>query len=935
MGISCPYCGHGMKVKRAKPGRYKPKCSQCERRFTLTVPDTPDGAIEVGRLPSNAKHGEAEHPHVSAGDQAAPSPSVVPRPEDATHDTIAMQGSVAPTDQTVDDAAPESAPPVSPLEQTAFMEQTTPDVPASGSDRAAAVDQTAPIDQTAPMNIAHDVTTPGKLDATLGAVGDVAGQAASSVEPPLEHLGGYKILKVLGRGAMGTVYLANQTSLDRQVALKTIQARWCENPATVARFTREAYAAAQLTHHNVVQIYDLGADQGVNFYSMEFVKGVSLDELIAQHGKVDPEAAAGYILQAARGLGFAHSHGMVHRDVKPANLMLSDLGIVKVADLGLVKTPQMVEEENSTVERAALAASTANVTLANMAIGTPAYMAPEQAENATGVDHRADIYSLGCTLYVLLTGRTPFEGATALEVITKHKTEMVVRPEKLAPNVPGPISDIVVRMIAKNPDERFASLEEVIESLEGFLGEGTQPISEEHVAQLEAGVARYNSQPLAKIRGLVAIGFTMAMILLAVASVIFSVAVAGGWLTMLAAAATCYFVVGGLRQHGPLFDKVRELIFSCRWTEWITWTIGGLALLAVAMLVCPVAIWLGFGLVGAALGTAFYFVFDRQLASARREPTATVEDVLKKLRIRGLDEPEIQQFFAKYAGNAWEEMFEALFGYNAKLAARLAMQQAGQRPGRAFRGWRDPLIKRINGYLRRTREARDRKHLATIEAAGLQASGVDATHARQQAENMATAMLDHAAAARRELAAAYAAVDPKIAAEEKRARIKAMLAEARSGKFASQPQAGGFLKRAMGFFGGAKLRFLSGCVLLAGCLLWMRQLGLFASADGTIPPLDTLNLLGPSEPLKLPVVGVWFDSFNPGFAGLMLVFTAFFRGWKMSLFAIPAAVIMVCGPALGMPGVAALGGAHTTSLVIGGTIAAVGLVFGRTREDLT
>ncbi|MFN9853726.1 MAG: serine/threonine-protein kinase, partial [Planctomycetota bacterium] len=172
----------------------------------------------------------------------------------------------------------------------------------------------------------------------------------SGSQVAIQRLGGYRILRELGRGGMGSVYLAKQLSLDRSVALKTIQTEWASNPRVIARFIREAYAAAQLTHHNVVQIYDLGEDTGTNFFSMELVGGGSLDDLIKKSGKLDPKTAACFIAQAARGLKFAHDNGMIHRDIKPANLMLTSDGIVKVADMGLVKTPQHSDEETSSGE---------------------------------------------------------------------------------------------------------------------------------------------------------------------------------------------------------------------------------------------------------------------------------------------------------------------------------------------------------------------------------------------------------------------------------------------------------------------------------------------------------------------------------------------------------------------------------------------------------
>ncbi len=232
------------------------------------------------------------------------------------------------------------------------------------------------------------------------------------------------------------------------------------------RFTREAYAAAQLVHHNVVQVYDIGADHGINWFSMEFIDGTSLGELLASKGRIDPRTAAGYILQATRGLQFAHERGMVHRDIKPDNLMLNKQGIVKVADLGLVRTPGAAhvapaavakhsEPRRSKSAPSGSLASMSGMTLVTQTMGTPSYMAPEQTRSAITVDERADIYSLGCTLYTLITGRTVFQARTAQEMMLRHQHDPVVPPQTYVKTVPKALSDIILKMLAKDPAARY------------------------------------------------------------------------------------------------------------------------------------------------------------------------------------------------------------------------------------------------------------------------------------------------------------------------------------------------------------------------------------------------------------------------------------------------------------------------------------------------
>ncbi|MBC7854358.1 MAG: protein kinase, partial [Pirellulaceae bacterium] len=291
MPLHCPHCQHSMVVKDAKPGKYKPKCAKCGERFSLTV--FPDASQEplVQKLPA-----EGEQPSI------ANAPTVL-YPPAAEATIVSPPSPPAPSPSTSEKTVGGG------VEATVMFDAGSAATMVPTGNSAAATMANRGTDATAPGNFGG-VTRADQGPATYGA----AGSASGGVPPTI---GGYKIVKELGRGAMGAVYLARQASLDRDVALKTIQAQYADNPTFIARFTREAYAAAQLTHHNVVQIYDLGQDNGTNYFSMEFVRGQSLDEVVRKEGKLDPEVAVGYILQAARGLQYAHDHGMVHRDVKP------------------------------------------------------------------------------------------------------------------------------------------------------------------------------------------------------------------------------------------------------------------------------------------------------------------------------------------------------------------------------------------------------------------------------------------------------------------------------------------------------------------------------------------------------------------------------------------------------------------------------------------
>lgn len=947
MTLACPTCQNTLAPPRAaKPGVYKPKCPKCGERFEL----------EVFADPSQPPQARSLSP-VSQAQSTAHEATLPPPPRASQAEATAAQ--TAP--QALDVTQPPPAARSSAVEATGAWSVSDPAATAPSLAGLSALEQAGNRSQTTPQR-SIDATEPGFASAPTRVEGNP--RAALPPDAP-RQLGGYQILSELGRGAMGSVFLARQLSLNRNVALKTIQSHYADNPAFIARFTREAYAAAQLSHHNVVQIYDLGQERGTQFFSMEFVRGSSLDQIVKSAGKLDAEAAVGYVLQAARGLQFAHQQGLVHRDVKPANLMLSDAGVVKVTDLGLVKTPELARELDAAEAQPAgdappggssLSAAPANITQVNVAMGTPAYMAPEQAQNAAGVDHRADIYALGCTLYVLLTGRPPFDGASALEVLTKHRTEPVVRPEVIVKRIPPALSEICVKMVAKRPEDRYADMGEVIRALEGFLGlQSSGPFSprEEDASAIEESLAQFNAAPAARLRGLAPLALVAGC--WAAAAILLFVDL--GWATALAVtplfAAGSYFLLAGMREPGPVFGGFRQWLFLARWSDWLSWAGGGLLLAIILLLTGWLWAWLAAAALGVGLAFAYRFVVESRLKAERSAALARAETVLRGLRLKGVEEQSLRQFVARYSGQQWEEFFEALFGYAAKLAAREQWGKNNQgQPRPKFRAWRDGFLRHVEQKAAAAREARDRKHLQKVEEENLQAQGLDLISARKQAQRVADALLDQAAELREaaQQPAAAGAMSPALAAMKKRMQQKQMLRDAKEGKYEARRQrlvAAAFSPLAFAL--GPQMRFLLGCLLLVGCALWARQNGYLSrenlaqaqsavttsvqnrSAEGLSSVASLTS--GASQPLALPLFGVFFDSFNPGVAGLVLIVLGLFGGWRMSLFALPAAALMVLAPHLGLPGFGLSGGPHYAGLGLGLAVAIVGFFFGRTEEE--
>jgi hypothetical protein len=271
-------------------------------------------------------------------------------------------------------------------------------------------------------------------------------------------IGNYLILDKLGQGGMGVVFKARHRRLGRIGALKILPPSFARDKSAVLRFRREVEAAGRLKHPNLVAALDADEDRGVHFLVMDYVEGRDLDHVVRERGPLPVGQAVDSLIQAARGLAAAHAEGIIHRDIKPGNLMLEHAGTVRVLDLGLARIVESANPFNKTAAR--------RLTESGMYMGTIDFMAPEQAEDSHRVDGRADIYSLGCTLFYLLTGREPFPGETVLKRLLAHMERPAPSLRLARPDVPAALDLAYEKMMAKRPGDRPASMTALISLLE-------------------------------------------------------------------------------------------------------------------------------------------------------------------------------------------------------------------------------------------------------------------------------------------------------------------------------------------------------------------------------------------------------------------------------------------------------------------------------------
>ena len=281
-----------------------------------------------------------------------------------------------------------------------------------------------------------------------------------SVVQRAQQIPGFQILGKLGSGAMATVVKARQLSLDRTVAVKILPKKLSENKEFGDRFYKEGRAAARLNHNNIVQAIDVGEAGGYHYFVMEYIDGRTVYDDLAAGKRYPEKEGLQIVIQVARALEHAAERGFVHRDVKPKNIMLTKQGVAKLADMGLARETSDAQAARDEEGKA---------------YGTPYYISPEQIRGERQIDIRADIYSLGATFYHMVTGRLPFEGSTPAAVMHKHLREALVPPDHIVPSLSTGVGEVIEAMMAKNRDERYANVSDLLTDLEA-IARGEPPL---------------------------------------------------------------------------------------------------------------------------------------------------------------------------------------------------------------------------------------------------------------------------------------------------------------------------------------------------------------------------------------------------------------------------------------------------------------------------
>lgn len=745
----------------------------------------------------------------------------------------------------------------------------------------------------------------------------MSSEPASAAGPPKDLpavIGAYRVVREMGRGRLGAVVLAVHRPSGARVALRVLRPEWACLPKYVARLTRDAFAAAQVGHPNVARLDEFGESQGRVYFAAEFIDGPSLAATVAETGALTAPRAVAHVLQAARGLRFAHGQGLTHGDVRPENLFVDRDGLTRLADLGLSRTPAGVEADEARESQGPVAAG-----------------AEAQAE-ADAAPFRADARGLGLTLARLLTGKAD-----------AHPTALI------ACGLPMNLVELVRGLVDPKPGSGSADLGRVVPALERFLNgrgaAGTTP-REEDTAVLTECVRAFRASPAAGLRrrivwGAVAACAGVVLLALLARKPLFAGSVLGlGLMTALAD-----FVVAGLTRKAAPFPKARALVLESRGGDWLI-GLAALAVFAAALVALNLhGAWIAFGVLAVTLAAWLHVAVDGKAAAERRGAVEEARALLKRLRLQGVGEETLWGFVRSAAGVGWEPVFEALFGFEALRAARdpserglLARLRARSVP------WREGLAAWVDDRRASRRRGRDWALIQAIEERGLVAEGVNLLTARRKARRIAEALLAVAAEIRAASRAPAAPTGAEVAPRPSLAWAIRRAAEAPEDALAAQePDAGGPNFAWVGdLLYGPRTRFLVGSALLAGFLLWVHQNRVISEdqlkevATRALEAPDSLRdarvdvrLDGATEPLRLrglplPVARL-LNGFQTGAAGLILVLSSLRGGWRVACWAVAGAAFALLGPPLGVP--------PTTAMAVGAGAPAAAVLFGWARGD--
>lgn len=787
-------------------------------------------------------------------------------------------------------------------------------------------------------------------------------------------LGGCFVLKLLGHGPRGKTLLARPLSLAPPVVLKLISADRQRDAVFVERHLREALAASRLSSPHLARIVDIGRDRHAVYTAIEYVPGASLADEIVRRGRVEPLLAASWILQAARGLAEAHAQEIHHRDIKPQNLRLNRDGLIVVDDLGLETTPSLAAAESrldridrkgpagrgSTVSRDAAPA----LSVERVAIGTPGYMAPEQARDALVVDGRADVYSLGCVFYELVTGRPPFSKPTATELLASHQNEPLIPPREFVPKLSPAIGETIEAMTRKAPEERLASMNAVVDALEACLGLRTGAAEAEETAYREAireASALIDDAPEIVLRRRIQLsvgGVWAALVLLLFVRGAFRPAIVIGGFGALVAAAMG-LTSGSLRSAG-LLGALRELILGDGLRSWLIIAIGVVVALGLAVGGGFLGALVFVGVCAGGLIGAFHYYVERPCARIVAEAVARVSGALGGLRRRGYDETFARWTLAAEAGSNWEMLYAALFGDRALEAERHRNSVDATVLERL--SWRGAAGRLIAALLDARRDARLGRLFQQVEEARFEAEGLNQMTARRRSWRAAKALVLAAAEWRDEQAALQGRGSTTAAGPALPRRLREAV-EAPEHVLERRESHPGPIRRRLESFAnvafGRTTRAALGAAMLAGLALWSHQRGVVTasqvgeaaaevgraarqaaenadpSALGDIHvdiPLERSRFLQPLGVGALPEPLRSTPAANLGVAGLLLLFASLYPSRALGFFSLVAAAVILLGHSWNIAGSWLGGGfdAPAQAMIAGGLIlAAAILVFRR------